>query len=129
MTVRAKASPGSVAHWPLAVIGRLNAAILAITPFTLAEERFGYLKSGWGHAKVAEHERRLGRFLLIPLDLGIIDSYAALRFECQKSGLSFGYHDLWIGATARSRGIPLVSCDKSQCDIPGIEAIYLPPTP
>lgn len=109
------------------MIDRLDAAILAITPFTLAEERVGYLAAGWGRGRITEYELRLSRLLLIPLDLDIVEAYAQLRFDCQRSGLSFGYHDLWIGATALSRDIPLVSCDRSQCDIPGIDAIYLAP--
>jgi predicted nucleic acid-binding protein len=111
------------------VLDRLNNAVLAITPFTLAEERYGYLSGGWGPDRIEAYERRLRRLLLIPLDLDIVDTYAQLRFDCKKLGRSFGYHDLWIGATALSRSIPLVSCDNAQCEIPGLDAIYLPPQP
>jgi len=103
--------------------------VLAITPFTLAEERYGYLKAGWGQPKIARYEQRLRALLLIPLDSAIIDSYAELRWQCEREGLSFGYHDLWIGATALSRGIPLVTCDRGQCSIPGLEVVYLAPDP
>jgi tRNA(fMet)-specific endonuclease VapC len=111
------------------VLDRLDRAYLAITPFTIAEEKVGLLKSGWSESRKRAHEQRLGRLVLIPLDHEIIDVYAELRVECETKGQSFGYHDLWIGATAKSRGIPLVSCDRRQCEIPGIEAIYLPPKP
>jgi predicted nucleic acid-binding protein len=121
--------PETVEHWPKEVLERLSAAVLAITPFTIAEEKFGWLHAGWPPEKVARYEQQLRALLLIPLDLETVDCYAALRAECMSKGLTFGYHDLWIGATAISQEIPLVTCDKSQSTIPGLDAIYLPPTP
>jgi predicted nucleic acid-binding protein len=125
--VRAKRYPADFAHWPPETLERLDRAELAITPFTLAEEKVGALRAGWSEERARAHEQRLRRLLLIPLDYEVIDAYAQLRVECSARGLSFGYHDLWIGATALSRGIPLVSCDRRQCEIPGVETIYLPP--
>jgi predicted nucleic acid-binding protein len=125
--VRAARYPDDFSHWPAEILERLGRAYLAVTPFTVAEEKVGLLKSRWPEARRQAHEERLRRLMLIPLDYEIIDAYAQLRVECEKEGQTFGYHDLWIGATALSRAIALVSCDRRQCDIPHIEAIYLPP--
>jgi predicted nucleic acid-binding protein len=78
---------------------------------------------------MVEAERRLSRFALIPLDLAAVDEYARLRVECESRGLTFGYHDLWIGAIAISRNLTLVSCDEHQCEIPRLDSLYLPPRP
>lgn len=127
--MRAAKYPTDFAHWPEEILERLGRAYLAITPFTVAEEKVGLLKSGWPDERKHAHEGRLRRLMLIPLDYEIIEAYARLHVECESSGEGFGYHDLWIGATALSRGIPLVTCDHRQSEIPGIETIYLPPKP
>lgn len=118
-----------MAHWPQATLDRISQSRLALSPFTIAEERYGWLKAKWPPERIAASEQRLRSFLLIPLDLDIVARYAQLRVDCEQQGLSFGYHDLWIAATAIERGLILVSCDKRQCSIPGIQAVYLSPKP
>lgn len=77
-------------------------------------------------------EARLAAFLQIPLDEGIIDVYAELHAWATK-GNPTPHNDLWIAATALSRRIPLVSCDRDFDRIAGegftLEHIYLPPRP
>jgi predicted nucleic acid-binding protein len=126
-TLRATSRPELLAHWPAGVLDRLDRARLAITPFTLAEERVGRLAARWGPKRSAKAEARLSRFALIPLDLAAVDEYARLRVETEAGGRTFGYHDLWMAAIAISRDLPLVTCDRSQSEIPGLDAIYLPP--
>jgi predicted nucleic acid-binding protein len=129
VTLRAAVRPELVRHWPPDVVARLDRAHLAITPFTLAEERVGRLKAGWGTRRSADAERRLSRFILVPLDLTAVDAYARLRVASDQTGQKFGHHDLWIAAIAISRALPLASCDRTQCAVPGVDAIYLPQHP
>ena len=124
---RANAEPGRFAHWPADVLERIGHARLAITPMTIAEERYGWSVARWGAERVVRSQRLLRSLLLIPLDLSVVERYAHLRYQCRSLGLDFGYHDLWIAATAIDRRVTLVSCDSRQCSIPGLSALYLPP--
>jgi predicted nucleic acid-binding protein len=129
VTARATARPELIGHWPADVLERLDNAILSVSPFTIAEERYGRLKANWNPTKAAAAEQRLSRFPIIPLDMEAVDEFARLRVLCERNGQAFGIHDLWIASIAVSRGIPLVSCDENQCNVPGLDAIHLPPVP
>lgn len=126
---RARRRPERYAHWDKATLDRVGAAQLAITPHVLAEVRFGYKIAKLGSGRVAAIEHTLASFLLIPLDEPTLDTYVDLRVLCKENGRAIGFHDCWIAATARSRGIPLVSCDRGHCNLPGLETIFLPPDP
>jgi predicted nucleic acid-binding protein len=122
----------ATAHWDRVTVARLDAAILAISVFALAEIRGGRIYAGWGQARCDRQEARLAAFLHIPLDEGIMDVYAELHAWARK-GNPTPHNDLWIAATALSRRIPLVSCDRDFERIAGggftLEHIYLPPAP
>ncbi len=126
---RARRRPERYAHWDKGVLDRVGGAQLAITPHVLAEVRFGYKAANLGPARVAVIENTLASFLLIPLDEPTLDSYVDLRVHCKENGRGIGFHDCWIAATARSRGVPLVTCDQGQRDLPDLETIFLPPDP
>ncbi len=64
---------------------------------------------------------------MIPLDKATLAEWVALRVDCERSGTRPGDNDLWIAATAISQGIPLLTCDKAQSELPGLDAIYLSP--
>lgn len=125
-----RAQPERYEHWDQGVMGRIDAAVLAISVVTIAEVRFGYLKGGWGERKVAEGERRLASFLQIPLDFPGLDEWARIRNLSKMRGISISDNDLWIAATASTRGHPLVTCDKDQLriepDLP-VPVMYLAP--
>ena len=111
--VRARrARPERVAHWDPALLARIDAAILAISVIILAEARFGYLKANWGEARIEAEEHRLASFLQIPLDRADLDEWARLRDAARRSGVALGDNDLWIAATASTRGHPLLTCDR-----------------
>jgi hypothetical protein len=58
------------AHWSRAVLDRLDSAILAITPFSLAEVRAGRIADGWGAKRSQEQEQRLAGLLPDPAGSG-----------------------------------------------------------
>lgn len=126
---KSRRRPQRYAHWSTDTLDRVAAAQLAITPFVLAEVRYGYVAGGLGPGRVAAIEHNLSTFLLIPLDEPTLETYVELRVSCKEDGRPMGFHDCWIAATARSRSLPLVSCDHGHVDRPGVDTIFLPPDP
>jgi predicted nucleic acid-binding protein len=128
---RALTRRGASAHWPAEVVGRLDAAVLALSVFSLAEIRAGRIYANGGQPRSDAQEARLAAFVHIPLDEDILNEYATLH-AWHLQGNTTPHNDLWIGATAISRGFPLVSCDSDfnriAADNP-LEHIYLPPKP
>lgn len=123
---RASKSKEVMARWPQETKARLDTAILGISVISLAELRSGYAADGWGEDRVARAEATVAAYLWFPLDLDVVDKCAALRAASKKGSWGVGDNDLWIAATAQSRGCPVVSCDKGFCRIAGIDLIYLP---
>lgn len=122
--------PERYAHWPVKELERIENAVLAISVVTLAEARFGYLNAGWGGTKIAQEEGRLASFLQVPLDLPDLDEWARLRDQAKRHGIAIGDNDLWIAATASTRGLALVTCDEDQHRLERhlpVAVIYLPP--
>jgi len=62
------------------------------------------------------------------LSMTIIDECARLRALCRRSGTTVPDNDIWISATANTRGWPLVSCDKHFDAIPDVDHIRLDPS-
>jgi predicted nucleic acid-binding protein len=126
-----RAQPQRYRHWDEGTIERVDAAILAISVVTVAEMRYGYLNGGWGKRKIDEWELRLSSFLQIPLDFPDLDEWARLRNVAKRAGVAISDNDLWIAATASTRGHDLVTCDRDHqrlaADLP-VSVVYLPPT-
>jgi len=122
------AKPERYAAWPTGLLARIEAAILAISVVTLAEARYGYLKAGWGPGRIRHEERRLASLLHVPLDATVLDEWARLRVVSRRHGWNVGDNDLWIAATASSRGYALVTCDADQARIvdSALEVLHLP---
>lgn len=123
-----RTKPERYTHWDADTLARIEHAVLAISVVTLAEARFGYLKADWGEARIAMEERRLASFLQIPLDVNDLDEWARLRDQAKRRGIAIGDNDLWIAASASTRGHQLVTCDQDQhrlADCLPVEVIYL----
>ena len=123
-----RAHPERYRHWDEGIVERVDAAILAISVVTLAEARFGYLNADWGKRKIDEWERRFASFLQIPLDFPDLDEWARLKDLAKRGGIAISDNDLWIAATASTRGHPLLTCDKDQLRLDPhlpIEVVYL----
>lgn len=125
-----RVKPERYEHWDALVVARIEAAVLAISVITLGEARFGYRNAGWGRARIAEEERRLSSFLQIPLDFPDLEEWGRLKDLAKRGGNSISDNDLWIAATASTRGHCLVTCDRDHLrlavDLP-VEVIYLSP--
>jgi predicted nucleic acid-binding protein len=57
--------------------------------------------------------------------MAIVDRCAQLRAQCRRAGVNVPDNDIWIAATADTRGWPLVSCDR-HFNLIGVDHIYLP---
>lgn len=121
--------PDRYQHWDNAPVERIDRAVLEISVLSLAEARFGYLKGNWGEARIQAEEARLASFVQVPLDTPVLDEWARFRLLREKEGWAIGDNDLWIAATASTRGHPLVTCDKGQARLDAdsaLEVIFLP---
>jgi tRNA(fMet)-specific endonuclease VapC len=79
---------------------------------------------GWGPAKIAELERRIGLTGVVPYDVALCQTYAELNAQILKAGKPIGDNDLWIAATAIRHSIPLISHNRKHYDeIPGLVLI------
>jgi predicted nucleic acid-binding protein len=111
--------------WPPAITDRVNTAILAISVITLAELRDGHIYAGWSAERSARAEQRIATYLQVPLDMATVDECARLRAACRRGGISVPDNDIWIAATAITRGWALVSCDAHFDAIPGVNHLRL----
>jgi predicted nucleic acid-binding protein len=128
---RASRDPAAVAHWPRDTVARLNAGVLAISIFALAELRAGRVHGRWQQKRCDAQEARLAAFLTVPLDRGVVARYVDLH-AWNLRGHPTPHNDLWIAATAMSRGVALVSCDRHFDSIAqdhDLQHIYLPQKP
>jgi predicted nucleic acid-binding protein len=116
-------------HWPRETIDRISAAVLAITPFTIAELRVGWERLPLGPKRLAAAETLLRSYVLIPLDERTLEEWVTLRVYCLETGSTLRDNDLWIAATAVSQRVPLVTTDRPQSELPGVDAIFLPVSP
>jgi predicted nucleic acid-binding protein len=123
--VSAVQSGGVRPDWPAGTQTRLDAAVLAINVVTLAELRDGHIYARWGQRRRDHAERLIASYLLVPLDMATVNECARLRAESRRSGITVPDNDVWIAATANSRGWPLVSCDKHFDVIPDLDHIRL----
>lgn len=112
--------------WPAETRRRLDGALLAISVITLAELRDGHIYAGWGERRRQRAEQFISSYLLIPLDMSIVDRCAELRAGCRGAGVAVPDNDIWIAATSGTRGWPLVSCDAHFDLIPDCNHIRLP---
>lgn len=105
----------------------LSGRRLIISFQTVAEMRYGALAAGWGEDRRRELERTIARAARIPPHDRLATEWAELRAACHDTGhaLAAATHraDLWIAATARLIGVPLVTHDRIFFDAPGLQVI------
>jgi predicted nucleic acid-binding protein len=118
---------GWLPTWPAAAHQRLSSAILGISVVTIAEVRDGHISANWGPSRRTAAEQLMAAYLWVPLDMAVVDECARLRAACRASGVVVPDNDIWIAATANTRGWPLASCDKHFERIPDVDHIFLDP--
>lgn len=118
---------GWLPTWPTEAQERLNSAILGISVITIAEVRDGHISANWGEARRTAAEQLMAAYLWVPLDMAVVNECARLRAACRAAGVVVPDNDIWIAATANTRGWPLASCDKHFEHIPDVDHIFLDP--
>lgn len=123
--------PERIAHWDDVALERIDSGRLAISVFTLAEARVGFVVGDFGPKRIEREERRLRAFAQLPLDEQILAEWVRLRAVVRRLGLTMSDNDLWIAATASSYDAALVTCDRDQARIADLlhGVIFLPRTP
>lgn len=121
---RREVKPERYEHWATAALERIAAAIPALSVITVAEQRSGWISANWSHARREDAERRLRAYTWIPLDPGILDRWAQLDAECRRTGHAVDDNDKWVAATAIEHHLELVTCDKGQSELSGLNALY-----
>jgi predicted nucleic acid-binding protein len=111
----------------------LSGRRLIVSFQTVAEMRFGGLAAGWGQKRMREMEKAIAKAATIPPHDQLATEWADLRLECRLAGhgLAGKAHmaDLWIAATARLLGAPLVTHDRIFLGAPGLAVISELATP
>ncbi|MFA5774911.1 MAG: PIN domain-containing protein [Ilumatobacteraceae bacterium] len=100
---------------------------LAVSVVTIAELQVGILTAADASIKSGRLKtyRSALQFNPVDIDQRIADDWAILRVLLRGSGRSVPVNDLWIAATARALGVPLVTQDRDLADLPNIETILV----
>jgi predicted nucleic acid-binding protein len=123
-------TPGRYEHWDRAAVDRIELALLAINVVTVAELQAGRIRDRWGGRRIAEAERSLAAFDSIAIEDPQLKEWARLRAAAWARGIAMSDNDLWIAATASTRGNPLVTCDRDHARIAAelsVEVVYFAP--
>jgi predicted nucleic acid-binding protein len=103
----------------------LAGELIAVAPQTVAEARYGALKSGWGPRRITELRTMTVDVTVLPVDAETVERVAQLRNECRRIGHALYQRrhnaDLWIAAAAVRWSIPLVAHDAVFFGCPGLE--------
>jgi predicted nucleic acid-binding protein len=120
-TARLQKRPQLAAQYAKHVFGQR----VAVSPQTVAEARYGALKSAWGPRRIRELAQLTGRVGILPVDNETIEAVAQLRNQCRLIGHALHQRlhtaDLWIAAAAIRWGLPLVAHDSVFIGCPGID--------
>ncbi len=98
---------------------------LGISVITIGELRAGVLAAG----DVDARDRRLATLSdaltleAVPIDQRVAEAWARLRLALRDLGQRMPVNDSWIAATAISLGMPLVTQDEDDVDLPGLAVI------
>lgn len=74
--------------------------IPSISSMSVAELYFGAYKGGWGQGRIARLEGALKRFVVLPYDYVLCQTWATIRNEREREGRPISHADAWIAASA-----------------------------
>ena len=87
----------------------LQGKTLAISFMTLAElYQWAYVRA-WGEQKLAQLEKRLRTYVVVPYDNELCKQWARVCVERQRLGRPISVQDAWIAATALRHGCSVVT--------------------
>lgn len=97
---------------------------LAVSFITVGELYYGAYKADWGQKRIEELESKLKNYVVIPYDYGLCQTYARIRTDREKLGLSVDLPDVWIAACAVNHDCALATNNGRHFEgIPGLDLI------
>ncbi|MDJ0532365.1 MAG: type II toxin-antitoxin system VapC family toxin [Xenococcaceae cyanobacterium MO_207.B15] len=97
---------------------------LALSFMTVAELFQWAAIRNWGKQRVANLEKSLTNYLIIPVDIEVCRIWGNLRAKRQAIGRVIAPQDAWIAATAIRHNLPLVTNNaKDFKDIPELKVL------
>lgn len=111
VAARLRRDSSMVAQYAKHLVGKL----IAVSPQTVAEARYGALKSCWGPRRITELAAIMADVTVLPVDPETVEQVAQVRDQCRRIGHALHQPphnaDLWIAAAAVRWGLPLVAHD------------------
>jgi tRNA(fMet)-specific endonuclease VapC len=102
----------------------LNGQELALSFMTVAELFQWAILRQWGDLRLAQLEKYLSNYLIIPVDQPLCRAWAEVRANCQSTGRIISPQDAWIAATALRYDLPLVTHNvKDFLGVPNLQLI------
>ena len=98
---------------------------VAASVITLAELRAGVLVAGDTHIRARRLAtlESLADIEVIPIDRNAAEIWALLRVHLAEAGRRLNVNDLWIAASAASRGLPVVTQDADFDPVDGVAGV------
>jgi tRNA(fMet)-specific endonuclease VapC len=119
--------PGVATRWDA-----VNDEVAAVSAICEAEVLYGLKKRGSPQMQETYDTLLRGRFTVLPVDSEVAATYADLRTECERRGITIHGLDLLIAATAMKHGLIVATLNISHfAAIPGlaVEDWSQPPAP
>ncbi len=102
-------------------LARFDASLAYTSAVSVAELFYGALRSGRPEAEMVKVWLLLRDLLVIRLDVRAAAQYAVLKAQLAAQGELLEDNDLFIAATALSRGLTLVTHDKGFARVPNLQ--------
>ena len=104
---------------------RMQGQVLALSFQSVAELWAWAEENNWGAKQREGLNAFLERFLIIPYDIELAQSWARVMASCKKAGRRLEAGDAWIAATALRYQIPLLTHDRDHIglNIPNLDVV------
>jgi len=90
----------------------LEGRIAAISFQSVGELWHGAIKNGWGDRKTQALDVAIRKLVVLSFDEATVRSWAELKASAEAKGEPKSTADLWVAATARRHGLPLLTNDR-----------------